>query len=563
LLPAVAAWGLALLLGAGTGCGDDGQDGPNGITGLRLVKASPNWLYWEWDVPSSSRFQASVVYLDGEPVGEVETLSWNPRELGEDYPDRTLRYDGFTATNLEPSTEHTLEVRVRWSDGTTDEAGASHTARTLPVPDRTPVCGNDVTEPGEVCDGLDLDGHACPTRGSFTGGRLACRTDCADYDVAGCVTGAVVAATSCERADVEAALAAAEVGDIVEVPAGACDWTEPLTMDRAVTLRGAGADQTTIRFVGLAEQASGLELAPALDAFSRITGFAFDGSGSPGSVYGITVGHATQFRIDHNRFTDWELSPLATSAAWVHGVIDANTMIDCSRLGRYFGEMDAGWQYPVVLGRANQTYWEDNDYRCSGAVDLGAMISGGQGGRFVLRHNTISCPFDTVTLGEIDAHGNQAPVCGQQDLGLETFVPGTRCPDDDQHRGAVSIEVYGNTIEIGNALGRYFSIRGGTGVIYDNVVTGEPNTMVHFWEEEAYRFAAWGSSYPGWDGIHDYHVWNNTLNGEVRGGSVSAPGYAYFIRQDRDYFERPPDRPGDRHYGYLPFTYPHPLTTIE
>jgi len=47
------------------------------------------------------------------------------------------------------------------------------------------VCGNDVKETGEVCDGTDLDGQDCTTQG-FTTGTLACQGDCAAFDTSNC-----------------------------------------------------------------------------------------------------------------------------------------------------------------------------------------------------------------------------------------------------------------------------------------------------------------------------------------------------------------------------------------
>ena len=47
------------------------------------------------------------------------------------------------------------------------------------------VCGNDLRETGEVCDGVDLAGQTCVTRG-FDGGALACAQDCGAFDTSAC-----------------------------------------------------------------------------------------------------------------------------------------------------------------------------------------------------------------------------------------------------------------------------------------------------------------------------------------------------------------------------------------
>jgi cysteine-rich repeat protein len=48
------------------------------------------------------------------------------------------------------------------------------------------TCGNGVIEPGEQCDGLDLNGETCVTQG-FAGGTLACDGNC-QFDVSACLT---------------------------------------------------------------------------------------------------------------------------------------------------------------------------------------------------------------------------------------------------------------------------------------------------------------------------------------------------------------------------------------
>jgi hypothetical protein len=47
------------------------------------------------------------------------------------------------------------------------------------------ICGNDVIESGEVCDGENLSGLTCQTIGLY-GGTLACQSDCAAFDTSGC-----------------------------------------------------------------------------------------------------------------------------------------------------------------------------------------------------------------------------------------------------------------------------------------------------------------------------------------------------------------------------------------
>ena len=47
------------------------------------------------------------------------------------------------------------------------------------------TCGNDLVDGTEVCDGADLDGETCLTKG-YTGGTLACADTCLSFITSGC-----------------------------------------------------------------------------------------------------------------------------------------------------------------------------------------------------------------------------------------------------------------------------------------------------------------------------------------------------------------------------------------
>ncbi|HWB81924.1 MAG TPA: hypothetical protein VG755_43475, partial [Nannocystaceae bacterium] len=50
------------------------------------------------------------------------------------------------------------------------------------------ICLNNTIDPGEFCDGSDLAGADCVSEGFPLGGELACTDSCDDYDVSGCLT---------------------------------------------------------------------------------------------------------------------------------------------------------------------------------------------------------------------------------------------------------------------------------------------------------------------------------------------------------------------------------------
>jgi len=53
--------------------------------------------------------------------------------------------------------------------------------------DITPVCGNNIAEDGEACDGFDLNGGTCQNQG-FDTGTVSCQPDCLAFDVSQCRT---------------------------------------------------------------------------------------------------------------------------------------------------------------------------------------------------------------------------------------------------------------------------------------------------------------------------------------------------------------------------------------
>jgi len=59
-------------------------------------------------------------------------------------------------------------------------------AECLAAPPPGPVCGNNVIETGETCDGPLLAGETCVSQG-FDGGVLACAGDCMSFDTSVCV----------------------------------------------------------------------------------------------------------------------------------------------------------------------------------------------------------------------------------------------------------------------------------------------------------------------------------------------------------------------------------------
>ncbi len=66
-------------------------------------------------------------------------------------------------------------------------------------------CGDGNVDPGEDCDGNDLDGQTCESVGDFTGGSLSCDADCnfVVTQCVGCGNGIVEAGEDCDGSDLD------------------------------------------------------------------------------------------------------------------------------------------------------------------------------------------------------------------------------------------------------------------------------------------------------------------------------------------------------------------------
>jgi hypothetical protein len=107
-----------------------------------------------------------------------DNLGYNPNQYGE--------YMGLDVLNG--------KAYVAWSDtrhyfpGSTTEPQKANLgfAKVDFLAGGNPVCGNNVKEVGESCDGTDLGGQTCASQG-FTSGSLSCNATCSAFNVSNCV----------------------------------------------------------------------------------------------------------------------------------------------------------------------------------------------------------------------------------------------------------------------------------------------------------------------------------------------------------------------------------------
>jgi hypothetical protein len=409
-------------------------------------------------------------------------------------------------------------------------------------------------------------------------------------------------AATCSQADVQTAVDAASNGDTVTVPSGSCTWTTTTQntpsvsiASKSITLQGAGIGNTNITD-NTDSDYNGNEVAIKVTGsgtyFVRITGFTFTGTtfDTKGVIRVLTSNTAlwtNAFRIDNCR---WNFSNVGVVAAEITG---AYGLIDHCAIDNYGGFTIIGlghWSNNVSftaaspVGTANAVYIED----CTFTSPVSQVVSGNMdaydGGNYVFRYNT-------VTNNGLHTH--------------ETAYTALR--------GVRHYEIYNNTFTSSTTspMTRTINIRGGTGVIYNNVFTGNYTQCVDLHNYRSYDTGHgtanyWGfctgtndcdgntaemKGYPCMDQIgritdddgakatacyqtgvgpgptqplEPLYAWNNKCKSAVYNatlhlvdGCLDGTCVSDHVQSGRDYYDETA-KP-----GYVAYTYPHPLQGLR
>lgn len=387
-----------------------------------------------------------------------------------------------------------------------------------------------------------------------------------------------IAAAGCSQKEVQKAIDAAADGDTVLVPAGSAAWTtsnenRPAVVisrkgrEKRITLQGAGIGKTIITdatgsqcFQVVIKTSEAGIYSGVKDKAFRITGFTFKGRGGDALI--STTGY-TKWRIDHCHFEN------SGRSLWVSGIglidhcafdkKDNGQSVFVSHMdfaGKDHG--DGSWSSPLSLGTEKAVYIEDCTFKYY-VKNPNAALDGCFGARVVFRHNKLINAFIAV-------HGTETSGRG---------------------RSIRSFEIYDNSFTLESPREHFTAIflRGGTGVIFDNKLTGGYRAFVlatNYRSRDSYQ--PWGkcdgsskwdgnqesNGYPALDQIgrstdngpgtpqqHDpLYEWDNTLNGANADIAVSGgPEVQAHIKQGRDY-HNDTSRP-----DYAPYVYPHPLVS--
>lgn len=327
-----------------------------------------------------------------------------------------------------------------------------------------------------------------------------------------------------------AVLSLRNTGGIVVLPEGELIISGTLRLRGGISLVGQGVDKTIIKRGDSEPEnpTNGIIEANGSNGGSiRIQGISFIGFSYENDFRdaGIKLNHVEDFRITFCHFEKFGTAGiLINNKSW--GVIDRCVFKNVFKkeignlgYGVTIAGSDEGWDENIQPGSKYATFIEDCDfYGCRHAV------ASNKSARYVFRHNYVA---DNVVSHTIDAHGP----------GYGTTI------------GTQWAEIYNNLVEKSTVNREGIMIRGGSAVIYNNIVRNHSHGIVLTLDFDTRL--DWTGPYPlPWQ-VHDTWCWNNTLDGKPANVFVPKRSENY-IQENRDYYIKPkPD--------YVAYPYPHPL----
>ena len=326
----------------------------------------------------------------------------------------------------------------------------------------------------------------------------------------------IIIAKSCSLKDVQAAIAQANPGDTVIVPAGSAVWSSNLVIAKGIILKGAGIDRTiiTCKFDGSGSNwgssrflVSYVPESANADQPFRLSGFTFNlnNKDTGGLLLRNTTNyHQTKIRIDH---TKWEnvignfTRHIIHVYGYFYGVAD-NNYYDTPGLMRFEALDTTTWANETFnFGTADNFYMEDNFFR----LHKGDYFYIEAAGRLALRYNEIHCDVTDDYFPVIDVHGNQA----------------------NAWSAAMGFEGYSNQIYASYSM-RVIDMRAGRVLFYNNTTTQSNGSSNIAAREEEYDSNNPPAHAP--DG-QPQHVSNSYIFNNYRNGSLQITDFPYIGSQ--------------------------------
>ncbi len=247
-------------------------------------------------------------------------------------------------------------------------------------------------------------------------------------------------ASSCSMSDVQAAIDNAGTGDTVIIHAGECTWGESaayLTVNKAITLQGAGQGQTIITLSD--SGGTWTKGTIRISAAATVKSMTINGSNTR-PVTAFSTSTANGWRITDIDFNGGTSPGYFVYVGKVYGLIDNNDITGATGRAELIfvrGPTDS-WQIPDSIGEADNVFIEDNTF-----YGRGAVCDCNSNSRCVVRYNTMT------GKNKIDGHGKAS---------------------NSPPRGVRHMEVYNNTWTNTGKHWMALTIRGGGGRVFDNVI---------------------------------------------------------------------------------------------
>lgn len=360
---------------------------------------------------------------------------------------------------------------------------------------------------------------------------------------------ATVDAASCSQADVASAVASANPGDTVQVPAGTCSWS-------------AGIAITGIALVGAGSSASGTVITDGLvdmtkhpTEYTRLSGFRFEGTDEHVHAGGAPT--AKPYLIDNNYIrsdvTGNEARAVQLTANG--GVLHHNQFeaLDWTNADVFNIPTSEDWSEAPTFGADDTTgerniYLEDNTF----ANIVETSPDGDVGARLVIRHNT-------YVDSSIVFHGG--------------------APNDSSPNGGTrQFEVYANTFDrVANdiPINKWIWVRGSTGVIAQNAMerADSPDGSTYPNKNEIKLTVGCPNPYPMQYQVgqsdptpenpptHPLAIFDNTGEGSTDSDFISVAGSDTAgppCSTPDDYIQSGRDYVLSNTWGWTPYAYPHP-----
>lgn len=406
-------------------------------------------------------------------------------------------------------------------------------------------------------------------------------------------------ASSASRSDVSSAYGYCATGDTLVIPAEEATWSSAVAITKPITIQATGAT-----LIGGATLNYGFLTLQNISSTSlmRVTGGTFNLNGtSGGSAIGFQGLSLNQLRIDNNIFYH---GTTIMEIVGCRGLIDNNYFYNGNCSIRYSSgtrtQADASWA-TMSAGTADALFIEANHFIYDASYDTtwnDQVIDTYNGGKLVIRYNV----FDTNSLTEsfsgqfylIQTHGNAGAGAA---YGYWQAAPTAR-------RGQSVVEIYENVMS-GRQLHIMATIRGSANLIYNNTIstlkTDYRPCIIYMYEEEhtaGNGFTPLRTEWPAEDQVHNTFIWGNVFDGSAQTSSNITDDSGW-VEENRDYFMHRPATTGEgmtlgkstfagsnggtntyptdgdtyptmgsmsftedvenEYYGYVAYTYPHPL----